>query len=77
MASKLYRADAIAAKAAAYRYAHNPFEAGTRRHRLCKKAREHKAQMDAMDDDLEAVYGPLGVKRDVIQNVPGTMDVAT
>lgn len=67
-----YKADMEAAKEAAYRYVNNPFEEGTRRHKLCEKARAHKAYMDAMFEDLEEVYGYIGEKRPVINNLPGS-----
>lgn len=67
-----YRADREAARDAAYRYRHNPFEEGTRRWKLCEKARAQKAIMDGMDGEMEEIYGPIGVKRPVIDNIPGT-----
>jgi hypothetical protein len=74
--SAAYRADREAAREAAYRYKHNPFEEGTRRWKLCEKARAHKAMMDFWDDEMEAVYGSFGTKRSVIDNIPGTFENA-
>lgn len=67
-----YKADVNAAKVAAYRYVNNPFEEGTRRHRLCEKARAHKATMDWIFEDMEEVYGSIGTKKPVIDNQPGS-----
>lgn len=72
MASKAYRQDYQKAREAAYRYASNPFEEGTRIWRLCEKARQQKSIFDAMDDEMEAVYGPIGTKRAVVDNDPGS-----
>jgi hypothetical protein len=76
VASNAYRQDYEQAREAAYRYRHNPFDEGTRVWRLCEKARQWKSVMDDMDDEMEAVYGPLGVKRPVIDNVPGSFSPA-
>jgi hypothetical protein len=74
--SAAYRADLAAAKEAAYKYVHNPFEEGTRVWKLCEKARAHKATMDWMFDEMEEVYGPIGTKKPVINNIPGTFHKA-
>jgi hypothetical protein len=74
--SAAYRADLAAAKEAAYKYVHNPFEEDTRVWRLCEKARAHKATMDWMFDEMEEVYGPIGTKKPVIDNIPGTFQKA-
>jgi hypothetical protein len=74
--SAAYRADLAAAKEAAYRYVHNPFEEGTRAWRLCEKARARKATMDFLFDEMEEVYGPIGTKKPVIDNIPGTFQKA-
>lgn len=71
-----YKADRAAAKEAAYRYDHNPFEEGTRVWKLCEKARAHKATMDFLLDDLEQVYGPVGTPRPTIPNAPGSFEPA-
>lgn len=75
--SAAYRADLAAAREAAYKYAHNPFEEGTRVWMMCEKARAHKATWDFIFDDMEEVYGPAGTKRSVIDNIPGSFAVAT
>jgi hypothetical protein len=75
--SAAYRADREAAREAAYRYRHNPFEEGTRRWKLCERARAHKATMDWIFDEMEEVYGSIGTKRPVIDNIPGTFRKAT
>ncbi len=67
-----YRADRAAAREAAYKYVHNPFEEGTRLHKLCENARRHKATMDFMFEEMEEIYGPAGVKKPVINNIPST-----
>lgn len=72
MASKAYRADYDAARVAAYKFENNPFEEGTRRWRMCEKARRQKSIMDDLDDEMVAVYGPIGVKKVLIQNEPGS-----
>lgn len=74
--SSAYKADLAAAKEAAYQYAHNPFEEGTRAWKMCEKSRAHKAAMDSILDELEAVYGPAGTRRPVIGNVPGSFTPA-
>lgn len=71
-----YKADLAAAKEAAYKYVHNPFEEGTRVWRICEKARAHKATMDFLFDEMEEVYGSIGVKKPVINNIPGTFQKA-
>lgn len=76
MASKAYRQDQQKAREAAYKYRHNPFEQGTRVWRLCEKWRSWKSVMDDMDEEMEAVYGPIGTKRPVVENVPGSMKAA-
>lgn len=74
MASKSYREDYNMAREAAYRYENNPFEPNSRRWRLCEKARHQKSIMDMMDEEMEAVYGPIGTKRPVVANVPGSFE---
>jgi hypothetical protein len=74
--SAAYRADRAAARDAAYKYVHNPFEEGTRLHRLCENARRHKQTMDFLFDEMEEIYGPAGVKKPVIDNIPGTFKKA-
>lgn len=74
MASKAYREDYQAAREAAYRYANNPFDEGSRRWRMCEKARFQKSIMDTMDEDMEAIYGPIGTKRPVVVNAPGSFN---
>lgn len=76
MASKAYRRDQKIAKDAAYTYANNPFEDGTRLHRICESMRRHKANMDTLEEDLIAVYGPIGTPRKLIQNEPGSFKPA-
>ena len=71
--SPAYRADATAAKDAAYRYVNNPFPLGSRRWRLFNKAQAHKQNMDALFDEMEAVYGPIGTPRPLINNAPGML----
>lgn len=70
--SAAYKADLAAAKDAAYKYVHNPFEEGTRVWKMCEKARAHKATWDFIFDEMEEVYGPTGTRRPVIDNIPGT-----
>lgn len=60
------RQDRQEARAAAYKYRNNPFPTGSRKARYFAKAKQHKANMDAWFDDLEMVYGPLGIKRELI-----------
>jgi hypothetical protein len=66
------RADLAAANEAAYKYVHNPFEEGTRIWKMCEKARARKASMDLLFDEMEEIYGPAGIKKPVINNIPGT-----
>lgn len=67
-----YRHDRQLAREAAYKYANNPFEDGTRLARLYEKEKIAKLKIDSMFDDLETVYGSLGTKKQLIDNVPGT-----
>jgi hypothetical protein len=72
----LYRADLQEARQSAYRYVHNPYEEGTRLWKLCENARRHKQTMDFMFEEMEEIYGPAGVKKPVINNIPGTFKKA-
>lgn len=58
------RDDRMAAREAAYRGPTNPFDPGSRRHRLFAKARQHVENMDAAFRDLEAVYGTIGQRKE-------------
>lgn len=75
--SKLYRADSQAAKDAAYRSPVNPFEEGTRRHRLFGKWRHHHDCMEADFADLAMAYGqpwpPEGAR---LRHPPMSLDEA-
>lgn len=70
--SPAYKADKAAAVKAAYKYSNNPFEEGSRRYRMFEKAQAHKHNMDMLFEDYETVYGFIGVKREIINNKPGT-----
>lgn len=72
----LYRLDLREARESAYRYANNPYEEGSRLHRLCENARRHKQTMDFLFEEMEEIYGPAGVKKPVINNIPGSFKKA-
>jgi hypothetical protein len=65
--SKSYKQDSQMAKKAAYQSAKNPFEEGTRLHRLFVKWRTHHDRMEDQLADMASVYGyswPLQCKLD-------------
>jgi hypothetical protein len=66
-----YKLDQQAAKEAEFRFENNPFEPGTRRHKMFGKFRQATIRMNDMFDDLEEVYGSAGlVLRKRINNKP-------
>lgn len=61
--SPAYKADKAAATEAELRLKNNPFEPGSRRHRMFEARRSHSNQMDSRFEELEAVYGSMGTPR--------------
>lgn len=60
------RQDRKEAREAAYKYKANPYPEGSRKAKYFIKWKQHIEHMDARFDELEAVYGPLGTKRELI-----------
>lgn len=61
--SPAYKADKSAAIEAELRLKNNPFEPGSRRHRMFEARRSHSIQMDSRFEELESVYGSMGKPR--------------
>lgn len=60
MGSKAYKSDSEAAKKAVYAskgQGQNPYEEGTRRHRLWIKWKRHFDNMESYFDDMAEAYG--------------------
>lgn len=73
--SPAFKADKAAAAEAEQRLNNNPFEPGTRRHRMFETRRNHSNLMDCRFRELEIVYGSLGTPRVKIDNVTWTEGV--
>jgi spore coat protein CotH len=58
-----YYADRIQAREAAYKYLNNPFPEDTRKARFYAKEKVHKRAMDSYFDDMEEIYGSIGIKK--------------
>lgn len=68
--SPAYREDVQAAKDAVYKYVNNPFIEGSRRARMFANFKRHYLMMESRFDELAAVYGDLGAKNTLIDNLP-------
>ena len=67
-----YYADRRQAREAAYKYLNNPFPEDTRKARFYEKEKVHKRIMDSYFDDMEEIYGSIGIKKRIIDNIPNT-----
>ncbi|WP_315921597.1 hypothetical protein [Mesorhizobium sp. SP-1A] len=70
--SAAYYTERAQAREAAYKYVNNPYPEGSRQARFFEKAKQHKASTDAHFDDMEEIYGTIGTKKPVIDNVPNS-----
>lgn len=61
--SKAYKVDQKEAQDAEEKFLNNPYEPGTRRHRLFDKAQKRRLYWDDIFDEMEAVYGTIGERR--------------
>ena len=61
--SDAYKADKEAAHDAEMHLQNNPFEPGTRRHRMFEKRRRYSDNINQRFEELETVYGSIGTPR--------------
>lgn len=76
MGSKAYQRDSQDAREAAYTYVNNPFEKDSRCARLFDKWKQQKALYDSIDEDMEEIYGQFAVRKQLINNIPGSKQPA-